>query len=758
MHDQRWGYSRVIWRIVLGVTLFGMGIFTLGTGYFVAAQGPDVPGLEPITPQNASRLTELVRWGNGKATDAAYSPDGRWLAVAGSLGVWLFDAEHLEREPRYLEGHTSWTMDVAWSPNGALLASVSVDGTLYIWLAATGTPIARRDMHVPLYSVDWSRDGRYIAVGGDQTSVWVWDARQGELVWRFFEEKPHFMGYKPSTEPSKGPPSAGAFLRRRAIDSEPRDAKPIDYGASHPGQPYPPVPQTELRPPIRRVAWSPDSRYLAAGGGCLQCFYLEWHGGFENSLSPIYIWRVEQWRQRGDVTVSGVLDDLAWSPDGQLLAVANGWPDGDVQLWDMTTYESYPSVLNSDDLPRGNVTRVAWSPDGQQLLMVKEGTLWLWDRASDQAKSLSLQVTEYAHLVWSPDGRKVAVVGPADVMQIENTQTWQQRTVTTWFNDSVHDVEWMPDGRSLAVFRRPDEAQLWDGWTGELREVVTFENGERIIPLSAFSPDAQELLTLEAENEQRDRAWLVLWKINWDTATAMKVQEWELFKEDDQTNDKTPNVLKWSPDGRYAALGYGVYGYETARIVLWDMIRGERVATIYPGNLDGGVTHLAWSPDGRYIATGDGWSIGIQDVLSGEDALAIEGAGYEQGEIAWSPDGRYIAVSSKCFYLCTGVACSESDLSVQVFDAKTGELVMEAVGLGRSWRRMVSWSSDGRLLASAERNGRVHLWGADDWEEVAVVNMHHGDVSEMVWSPDGTRIVSASRDGTVRIWGVPARE
>ncbi|MGC8947394.1 MAG: WD40 repeat domain-containing protein, partial [Anaerolineae bacterium] len=76
-----------------------------------------------LSPENAGQVAQLARWGKGTVNQVAFSPDGRLLAVASSLGVYLYDAETLE-EIRFLES-PAWVTSVAFSPDGRLLASAS---------------------------------------------------------------------------------------------------------------------------------------------------------------------------------------------------------------------------------------------------------------------------------------------------------------------------------------------------------------------------------------------------------------------------------------------------------------------------------------------------------------------------------------------------------------------------------------------------------------------------------------------------------
>ncbi|MDE0396355.1 MAG: hypothetical protein OXL96_00970 [Candidatus Poribacteria bacterium] len=61
-----------------------------------------------------------------------FSPDGQSLAVASSIGVWLYDVT-TSRELALLTGHTASLNSVSFSPDGKRLASGSSDGTILFW-------------------------------------------------------------------------------------------------------------------------------------------------------------------------------------------------------------------------------------------------------------------------------------------------------------------------------------------------------------------------------------------------------------------------------------------------------------------------------------------------------------------------------------------------------------------------------------------------------------------------------------------------
>ena len=75
----------------------------------------------------------------GEINEIAYSPDGTRLAVASSIGIWIYNAQ-TGQELDLLTGHTGRVNSVAFSPDGRTLASGSRDGTVLLWELAPTSP------------------------------------------------------------------------------------------------------------------------------------------------------------------------------------------------------------------------------------------------------------------------------------------------------------------------------------------------------------------------------------------------------------------------------------------------------------------------------------------------------------------------------------------------------------------------------------------------------------------------------------------
>jgi WD40 repeat protein len=85
--------------------------------------------------------------------------------------------------------------------------------------------------------------------------------------------------------------------------------------------------------------------------------------------------------------------------------------------------------------------------------------------------------------------------------------------------------------------------------------------------------------------------------------------------------------------------------------------------------------------------------------------ITIQAHGKGVSAVAWTPNGSRLATSSGFIHLG-----ATNDLSIRIWDAETGQLIITLEGQTQPVRR-VSWSPDGSRLASAGLDGTVRIWG-----------------------------------------------
>ena len=238
-----------------------------------------------------------------------------------------------------LQGHSHGVRSVAWSPNGALIASGMDDGIIILWDAERGVELGTLEGHEQgVRSVAWSPDGELLCSGSDDSAIVLWDIESGSQAATL---QGHTRGVHSIAPSPDGEMLASGSYDRKVILWNIASGESVKVLEGHARG-------------VRSIAWSPDGTQLvsAASDGTLAL----WDARSGDQLATL---------QEGGESVHC----LDWSHDGQRLA--SGEQDGSVILWDIQAGTRVGELRGHADAVRS----VKWSPDGTLLASASDDRL-----------------------------------------------------------------------------------------------------------------------------------------------------------------------------------------------------------------------------------------------------------------------------------------------------------------------------------------------------------------------------------------------
>jgi WD40 repeat protein len=147
---------------------------------------PSTPTESPLFTVNISQLNDLTRWGN--INHIVLSPDGKQLAVVGSLGIGLYDVVSLELVGS-LENSETYDYRLYWSPDSSkVVVSRSTYTGVGVWSVRNKRLLREVTLTASTWDLAWKPDGTQFAAGGSE--VKIVDVASGRVQHTYIADTP----------------------------------------------------------------------------------------------------------------------------------------------------------------------------------------------------------------------------------------------------------------------------------------------------------------------------------------------------------------------------------------------------------------------------------------------------------------------------------------------------------------------------------------------------------------------------------------
>ena len=198
------------------------------------------------------------------------------------------------------------------------------------------------------------------------------------------------------------------------------------------------------------------------------------------------------------------------------------------------------------------------------------------------------------------------------------------------------------------------------------------------------------------------------------------------------------------------ALAYGADGNELFvggyhEITVWNPKDGKLLRRI--GNIGQRSYAIDLSPNGRLLAVACG-----APGLYGEVRLLDASNGKLIDVLARTPD---VALDARFAPDGTKLATASTDGRIRVFEQREQEWGILKTFVNHSdWVNAVTWSSDGKRLASASRDKTAKVFDLESGKRVVTFSGHSGSVNGVAFHPDGKQVYSTSDDKLLALWKI----
>ena len=636
----------------------------------IPAEQLDIKAGDPLSARalvtKPPTITGVVSWSletrrhRGTFWCQALSPDGKVLATGGldgTIRIWDVETGKLVRA---LIGHNSYVYGLDWSPDGNTLASAGAfDATVRLWDTRTGRPLRILRGH-PAYlvQVKWAPGGKAVlAAGGESGPITHWNAifgtRKGTVeLGRYVTG----LAWHPDGK------TAAAISQPLALQIWDADKHKIVRTFGLASDHY------------LSVCLSPDGKTLAAGTAKNTLLYDTAGKVLQTLKSPaaVVAWSSDN-KQVFTLTdaikvwdaTSGSLLRTIPTPGANAFAIT---PDGKQFVSGGTSFFAVNDAVTGKLIRRfdnlsGTVPPLWW-PGKPLITGVGTAKLTLWDQATGNLlRSLEGHTSSVSAVTYSPDGKTLATASYDKSVRLWDVGTGKLSQTLSGHTAPVLAVAFAGNGKLVASAGYDKQVLIWDAKTAKVQQ--TLKGHEQEVTALAWAPNSSQTLA-SGGKEGAVHIW------NAKTGKDLK----KLFKRFEGINEIVS--LTWSKDGSQVVGGQGDH-----RVQIWQLSSGKLLHTLEEAGSPPQVTSLAFSPSGLVLAAGRGnHTMQLWNPKTGKKLHSLQTMAPVQ-RVSWTTGS-------------TTVVASNHDRTARFFDAQTGQL--RGVFLAED-EQILAVSNDGHFRA-----------------------------------------------------------